>query len=82
MHKNGLSLNIVLKLIKTKKGISSSQFYNEVGEFKVLISFNQLVKLLFSILHFCILGQTQKNDCHAFLAVEMKKSMMNEKNNQ
>ena len=27
----------------------------------VLFSFNQFVKLLFCILHFCILGQTEKN---------------------
>ena len=60
MHKNGLSLPIVLKTdLKPKRGYYL-QFYNKVGENKVLIYFSQFVKLLFSILQFCNLGQTQK----------------------
>ena len=38
------------------------------------------MKLLFCILHFCILGQTEKM-ATSFLGVEMKKQMMFEKNN-
>ena len=33
---------------------------------KVLFSFNQFVVLLFCILHFCILGQTEKNMATSF----------------
>ena len=59
MHANGLSLKIMLRTdLKPNRGYYF-QFYNKVGESKVLIHFN-LFKLLFCILHFCILGQTQK----------------------
>ena len=55
-----LSLKVFKTDLKPKKGILYSQFYNTIGEIKVLISFNQFVKLLFCILHFCILKYTQK----------------------
>ena len=45
---------------------------------QVLFSFNQFVKLLFCIMHFCILRQTEKM-ATSFLAVEMKKRMLCEK---
>ena len=51
---------IVLKLILNKNNILLSQFYYKVSTSYVLFPFNQFVKLLFYILHFCILGQTER----------------------
>ena len=49
---------VVKNLFRTKKWILFSQFCYKMGEIKILISVNQFMKLLFCILHFCILGQT------------------------
>ena len=65
--------------LKQKKRIILPQFYYKVGENKKKIYF---LSVSFCIVHFYILGQTEKM-ATSFLAVEMKKSrMMCEKNNQ
>ena len=73
LHKNGFSLQIVLKLIKKKKKkkkrkkkrILLFQFYYK-AKIKVLFSFSHFVKLLFCI--FLFLGRKMAT---SFLAAEI-----------
>ena len=63
---------------------SYNTFYEEININDTLRFLFLTISLLSCYFAYCIfvfLGK-QKNDCHAFLAVEMKKSMMCEKNNQ
>ena len=59
--------------LKHKKRISFSWFFNKVG--------SNFFRSVFDVAIFVFFGK-YKNGCRAFLAVEIKKRMMCEKNSQ
>ena len=80
VHKSGLSLNIVFKTdLKQKSDIT---FYYKAGINKGSIFFSVIFgSCYFAYCMFVFLGR-RKRMAASFLAVEIKKSMMCEKNNQ
>ena len=81
MQKNGFVIKIcVLTDIKQKRGYNLPRCIIRWTKMKVLLSVNQFMIMLFCMLHFCILGQTEKM-ATSFLAVEIKRIIC-DKNNQ
>ena len=81
MQKNAFAIKNCVKtdLKKKQKGYYFPSFIVRKAKIQVLFTFNQFVKLLFCILHFCIFGQTEKNDYLIFLLWNEEKDAVWEK---